>query len=305
MTTEPTISEPTEPTTAEQPTTTPQITQAQVLVTLDHEQTTIVYRTAGTGHPLLLLHGWGGSSRYWQNTLLRLADIRTVYALDLPGHGDSPPLQGTITPTRIAEIVAGFADALDLDTYDLNGHSYSATVAAYIAVGWDDRVRRLLMTCPSTFRDEKERHLVTRVHKIAGLWVMLRGSWMGRYPTIYKRIARALFYNMPMDDREVQESINDFLRMDRHTGIQLPLNATMPDYLKILQRVPEPTLVVGARKDSIMPAYGPPTVANLIRNSRLAWIDSCGHLPMVERPQVYHHILREFLMDEESQAYVV
>jgi pimeloyl-ACP methyl ester carboxylesterase len=234
--------------------------------------------------------------------MLRLADIRTVYALDLPGHGDSPPLDGTITPTRLAEIVAAFADALDLDTYDLNGHSYSATVAAYIAVGWDDRVSRLLLTCPSTYRDEKERHLVTRVHKIAGLWVMLRGGWMGRYSLIYKRIAGMLFHQLPLNNQEVQATINDFLRMDRHTGIQLPLNATMPNYLTILQRVPVPTLVVGARQDSVMPAYGPPTVAKLIRQSHLAWIDQCGHLPMVERPQDYHDIVREFLVPTESPS---
>lgn len=259
---------------------------------------TICYRKAGSGIPLILIHGWGGSSRYWRHTLHRLADIRTIYAIDLPGHGDSPPLNGTITPLRLAEIVVAFADAMGFEYFDLNGHSYSATLAAYVAHGWHQRVASLMLTCPSTYRDERERKLVSQVHKIAGMWVRLRGSWIQKTPVIPSRIARTLFHNMPQNRSCVQDSIEDFLRMDRHTGIQLPLNATMPNYPETLRQVKTPTLVIGAKQDSIMPAYGPPTVARLIPNSRLIWIHSCGHLPMIEKPQMYHYALRQFLIEE-------
>ncbi|MDI3330341.1 MAG: alpha/beta fold hydrolase [Micrococcus sp.] len=52
----------------------------------------IHYLVAGSGRPLLLLHGVGESSAYWRGVLSRLADRYTVYAPDLPGYGDSAPL---------------------------------------------------------------------------------------------------------------------------------------------------------------------------------------------------------------------
>ncbi len=258
----------------------------------------IYYRTAGSGHPLILIHGWGGSSRYWQGSLERLSDVRTVYAIDLPGHGESPPLKGKITPRRLAELIIEIADVLGLESFDLNGHSYSANVTTHVSVGWPQRVSRLILTCPSTYRNEGERHLVTQVHRLTGLWVMMRGRWMKQIPQVSQRIGKLLFYSMSLKDERVRQSIEDFLFMDRHTGIQLPLNATMPRYIETLESVPSPTLVVGARQDSIMPDYGPPTVARLIPVSHLEWIESCGHLPMVERPQMYNYVLRKFLLDE-------
>jgi pimeloyl-ACP methyl ester carboxylesterase len=44
-----------------------------------------------------------------------------------------------------------------------------------------------------------------------------------------------------------------------------------------------------------MPPAGTPVAAKLIPTSRLVWIERCGHLPMIERPDEYHRILAEFL----------
>lgn len=254
----------------------------------------VYYREAGQGPPLVLVHGWGGSSRYWMETMRDLADVRTMYALDMPGHGESSPFTGSITPRRLAQVIVDFADALHLESFDLNGHSYSSSVAAFVGTHWPERVDRLILTCGSVYRNERERRLVNFVHRIAGMWVMLRQPWMSRVQRFYKQIARMLFYSH-VDDQRVRDSVEDFLRMDRHTGIQIPLNAGRMDYLTILRNVVAPTLIIGARRDSIMPAYGPPTLARLIPDSSLHWIENCGHIPMIERPHIYHQILHDFL----------
>ncbi len=258
----------------------------------------IYYRKDGNGPPFLLLHGWGGSSRYWIGTLKRLADIRTVYAPDLPGYGESPPLHVEITPERMSALVLEFADVLGLQQFDLNGHSFSANVAAYLAAYQAERIGRLVLTCASTFRGERERQRVREVHRLAGLWVKMRRPWMGRAPRFYRQVARVFFYRVPNDDELLRESVDDFLRMDRRTGIESAMNAASPDYNVILQRITAPTLVIGARQDAVMPDHGPPTVANLVPDSRLYWIENCGHLPMIERPHMYHHLLRQFLTND-------
>ncbi len=257
----------------------------------------LAYRTAGSGPPLLLLHGWGGSSRYWHTTLHALADIRTIYAPDLPGYGQSPPLPNTTTPTHMARLIVAFADALGLETFDINGHSFSASVAVNIAAAWPARVQRLVLTCPSTYRNELERRMVGVIHHITALWMSLRRPWMENKRPLYRTVSRPFFYRVPPhnNDAILRESFADFLRMDQQTALASAVNAVSPSYNETLRRVYAPALVIGARQDRLMPAYGPPLVARLLPHARVVWIERCGHLPMVERPDVYNPLLREFL----------
>lgn len=258
----------------------------------------VVYRHAGAGPPLLLLHGWGGSSRYWQTTIAQMADMRSVYAPDLPGYGASPPLADTVTSERMAAVVIGFADALGLERFDLNGHSFCAGVAVYLAARYPERVRRLVLTCFSTFRNERERLIVDQVHKVMALWMALRRPWMGEVRTVYRALAGRFFYRLPVDDALLRDSFSDFMRMDRRTAVESAATSGNPAINLALQAVAAPTLLIGARQDNIMPPAGTPFAAQLVPNCRLVWIERCGHLPMIERPAIYHRLLRTFL--EES-----
>ncbi len=257
----------------------------------------VYYRCAGAGPPLLLLHGWGGSSRYWQATLTQLADLRRSYAPDLPGYGTSPPLAEAATSERMAALVIELADRLGLEQFDLNGHSFCAGVAVYIAARWPQRVRRLILTCFSTFRNERERLLVDQVHKLMALWMNLRRPWMGELRPVYRAIASRFFYRTPSDNALLQANFADFLRMDRRTALESAASAGSPAITAALRAVSAPTLLIAARHDNIMPPAGTPTVAQLIPNCRLVWIERCGHLPMLERPDIYHRLLRTFLVD--------
>jgi len=260
----------------------------------------VFYREANSGPrpPLLLLHGWGGSSRYWRTTLATLGAERRILAPDLPGFGESPPLRGPATAERLAELVIAFADAMGLAQFDLNGHSFCASVAVYVAERYPQRVRRLVLTCMSTFRSEFERRMVDQVHHVMALWMALRRPWMGERRFIYRTAASRFFYRAPQDDAILRESFADFLKMDRRTALETAASAGEPHINQALQAVRCPTLVIGARQDKIMPPPGTPEVARLVPDSRLLWIEHCGHLPMVERPAEYHAALRAFLDDE-------
>lgn len=261
----------------------------------------VFYREASSGPrpPLLLLHGWGGSSRYWRTTLATLGDERRMLAPDLPGFGESPPLHGPATAERLAELVITFADTMEIEQFDLNGHSFCAGVAVYVAERYPQRVRRLVLTCMSTFRSEFERRIVDQVHHVMALWMALRRPWMGKRRIIYRTAASRFFYRAPKDDAVLRESFDDFLKMDRRTALETAGSAGEARINQALQAVRCPTLVVGARQDKIMPPPGTPEVARLVPNSRLLWIEQCGHLPMIERPTEYHAALRAFLDDEQ------
>lgn len=277
----------------------------------------LYYRHAGQGVPLILLHGWGGSSRYWQNTLEHFATTHSVHAPDLPGYGSSPPLNEDVHGERMAHIVIEFADQLEIDQFDLNAHSFGASVAAYIAARWPQRVRRLVLTCFSMFRNEFERRMIEQMlnqvgfsvtlwhpwlsfwHPWMGLWQSWMGIWRpqfpGYVPSIYQTMAWRFFYSPPTDEALLQEIFSDFLEMDQRTSLQTIMNALNPNIAVILQEITAPTLLVAASQDMIMPQYGVPTLKQIIPDCRLVWIDHCGHLPMLEKPTEYHQVVQEFL----------
>ncbi len=259
----------------------------------------VSYRQAGNGPPLLLLHGWGGSSRYWQATMAHLAGIRSIFAPDLPGFGVSPALEDRASGERLAQVVMEFADCLGLEQFDLNGHSFATSMAAYIAVQWPDRVNRLVLTCASTYRNDRELWVVQQIHRILSLWMMLRRPWMAHKPWFCRAVARRFFYRVPSDDIMLHNNMADFLRMDRRTAIESAISTADLLAHSLLRQVQSPTLVIGTRHDMIMPTRGLPIIAELIPNARLAWIERCGHLPMLERPDRYHALLTQFFATEE------
>lgn len=275
----------------------------------------VFYHQAGKGLPLLLVHGWGGSSRNWKVTLDHLSDMRRMYAPDLPGYGESPPLATQPCAERLAELLIEFADGLGLEHFDINGHSLGAGIAAYIAAHWPTRVRRLVLTCFSTFRTTLERRMVEQAHRQVGMWMAMWQPWMvlwepwmalwqpwmarmGSMQPISRAMASRFFYQTPPDENVLREGVTDFLRMDRRTALEGALSSGSPAITEALDKVTAPTLLIGTRQDNIMLPSGVAVAAHLVPHCRLVWIDHCGHLPMIEQPEEYHQLVRQFLTEE-------
>lgn len=271
----------------------------------------ICYRQAGEGPPLILIHGWGASSRYWYASLQMLADQRTVYAIDLPGFGESPA-NHTANAEDLAALIVEFADALGLDQFALNGHSFGGAVAAYIAGHWPQRVERLVLTCFSVPGGEFERALFAQWHTQLDFTLMLFQPWLMVWqpwytlvqpwllwqmsmPPLPQLVAGRFFHQTPSDTRMLQEGMADLLRMPPQVALQSAASVGDPLLIEALRLVKAPTLVLGGRQDMIMPPYGVMEVAAMLPQSYLAWIDECGHVPMVERPELYNQMLRVFL----------
>ncbi len=291
-------------------------TESMQSVMLSHGP--ISYRHAGEGPPLMLIHGWGGSSRYWQYTMEHFASMRHVYAPDIPGYGQSPPIEGESSSERLAETVIEFADTLGIEQFDLVAHSFGGSIVAHLAARWPERVRRLVLTCFSTYRNESERRLVDNMLRQMGMslamwqpwmalwhpWMGLWQSWMtlwmppipGKTPSIYQTIAWRFFYNVPDDEALLRESFSDFLRMNQRTSLDSITSSVSPTITAALQSITVPTLLIAARQDMIMPPSGATVVAEHIPNCRLVWIDECGHMPMIEHPETYHELVQRFLL---------
>lgn len=87
----------------------------------------------GSGDPLLLVHGLGSTWASWSPILDALAAEREVIALDLPGFGRTPPLDGEVTIATLTDAVSSFIDAHDLAGVDLVGSSMGARMVLELA----------------------------------------------------------------------------------------------------------------------------------------------------------------------------
>lgn len=87
----------------------------------------------GSGEPLLLIHGIGGSWKSWMPVLNKLAVHREVIAIDLPGHGKTPALQGPTTIATLADAVTDFLRNHNLLGIDTVGSSMGARLVLELA----------------------------------------------------------------------------------------------------------------------------------------------------------------------------
>ena len=91
------------------------------------------YVRMGSGSPLLLIHGLGGSWRSWGPILSLLRAERDVIAIDLPGFGETPALTGKVTIDRLADAVESFLHRHGLTGIDVAGSSMGGRIALELA----------------------------------------------------------------------------------------------------------------------------------------------------------------------------
>ncbi|NCA70106.1 MAG: alpha/beta hydrolase [Sphingobacteriia bacterium] len=276
----------------------------------------VAYRRLVNGRPpLLLIHGWGGTSRHWQDAPEHLGDIRDLYALDLPGHGETPPRARTAHPRALAELVIAVADRLGLARFDLNGHSWGAAVAILVAAHWPERVDRLVLTSLGTARHVIERlamtqayHQMTFAMHLWRPWLTLYRPWLelarpaldwvGSHPEVYRAIASQVLHRLPEDDALIRLGVQELLGADPITALEYAIAAGSPMFLNALETMATPTLLVNGANDRIMPPSGGRALAAFIRDVRRVEMADCGHFPMVEQPAPYHRLVGRFLTGE-------
>lgn len=293
----------------------------QTLILLSHGY--LAYRDVGhvSQRPVLLIHGWGGASRYWRTTMNALSDAFRCVSPDLPGFGYSPPFRnpaqsevtganrgvdrmdddetlGVYSHRGLARVVAECMQTLSLQPYDVIGHSYGCGVAIALAAMHPERVNRLIISNFSTFRDERERKMIVFMHGATGLMVKARRLPFTNSDAFATMLGGRYFYRLPRDKQILRDGLNDFRQMDAESAaltVKTSLGWETPQDLAGLQM---PTLLIHCRNDQIMPPRNAEYTAKLAPQGQIAWIDQCGHLPMIEKPGEFIQIVRHFLRHE-------
>src|SRR6184192_2562466 len=105
----------------------------------------VIYRTAGSGPPVVLIHGMVNSSRHWEAVALRLAEDYTVIAPDLIGHGDSATPRGDYSLGAHAASIRDLLAVIGIERATIVGHSLGGGVAMQFFYQFPQRTERLAL----------------------------------------------------------------------------------------------------------------------------------------------------------------
>lgn len=113
------------------------------------------------GEPLLLIHGVGLNARAWAPQIAALAATTRVFAVDMPGHGRSPPLPPGARLPDYVDWAARVIVALGVGTVNVAGHSMGALIATGLAADYPELIRRIAILNAVYRRTPEARAAVT------------------------------------------------------------------------------------------------------------------------------------------------
>src|SRR5919204_2398144 len=114
----------------------------------------VIYRIAGSGPPVVLIHGMVNSSRHWEDVALRLADRYTMIAPDLIGHGDSATPRGDYSLGAHAASIRDLLSVIGTDHATIVGHSLGGGVAMQFFYQFPQRTERLVLVSSGGLRHQ-------------------------------------------------------------------------------------------------------------------------------------------------------
>ena len=270
--------------------------------TLTHDGIRTRYWSVGSGGvPLILLHGLGGTIADWSETLPALSQHRRVIAVDLLGSGGTDkPVGCTYAPEVMRDHILGILDALSLDTVDIDGWSLGGRIALDIASAAPQRVRRLVLTAPAgigpdTLLDFDASlpallgQAITRP-SVSGVRIIGNAIHSGNGRRMMAFAARRLALAADAASRRA------FLgQMRSIVGGRGFLPGPRHDLLARLPSIQTPTLAVWGRNDTFSPFAHAAILCDLMPRCSLHVIESCGHAPQIEWPDIYNAAVAGFL----------
>lgn len=251
--------------------------------------------TAGTGSPLVLLHGFALHGAFFAPLVPVLTEKRQVLVVDLPGHGASQP----ITPYDLSTIVATLEEALDdLDgPISVLGWSLGGQVAMEWARRHPARIAKLVLvsTTPSfivrpgwphamldetlaRFGDELRVAYAATLRRF--LTLQVQGSEEGR------RTLAALRTHLASRDAPQAAALHDALSL-----------VARSDLRDVLSEIDTPALVMGGDRDTLVPLAATQALAASLRNAAHRTIAGAAHAPFLSHPQAFVTALSQFLDD--------
>lgn len=246
------------------------------------------------GEIIVLVHGFGANKDNWTRLARELTDDFNVYAIDLPGHGDSSKaLDLGYRFEDQVEHLSEILTSLGIEQAHMMGNSMGGAITALYAATYPQQVRSAVLFDPAgIFEYDSEL-----VELVMGGDNPLIPSEQGDFKRLIDfALEKKPFVPWPIYDvmeekaianREVNEVIFAAIR---DSGYE-------PDFRNAITRIKAPVLVIWGKEDRVINYRNADVFVDRIPDARMVLLDGVGHAPMVEVPEKSAQLFREFLVE--------
>jgi pimeloyl-ACP methyl ester carboxylesterase len=257
-------------------------------VELSHGKTRLL--EAGTGDPVILLHGAGftAGAESWLLNIEPLATRFRVLALDCLGWGLGDRLNIEYSFAYLVDHIREVQDALGIARAHIAGHSMGGWLASLLAYESPNRVDKLVLVASG---GTATRPLATMVNFQAPTEEEIRSQVEARYKGSAVDTDRLVEQYVRMTENG--EWVEAFGKIMKH--MTTPLTRTRYNTLRRLPYITAPTLIIWGRDDQVNALEMGEETHRLIPNSKFIALDDTGHGVPTERPEEFNRLLLEFL----------
>lgn len=240
------------------------------------------YAKRGTGdETIILIHGFGGDLDNWLFNIDALGEAATVYAVDLPGHGQSTKTVDKPGLETLAAAVSQFMDKLGISRANLVGHSMGGAVSMEAAASEPAKVKSLTLICSAGLGPE------------IGSYVDDYVAAQGRKDL--KPVLELLFADKSLVSRQLVDDVLKFKRLDGVEPLLKDLSAALFSGRKQQQQPAQklagsmpPTLVIWGKQDQVIPA----SHAQSLVGAKVVVFDDAGHMVFMEKASDVNSLIK-------------
>lgn len=228
------------------------------------------YEALGRGRPIVFLHGWVGSWRYWVNSMQIASTSFRAYALDLFGFGDTTRDPMRYTLERQANLVNHFLEEMGIGKVALIGHGLGALVGFSYLKQWPQTVDRMMaINCPLEYDAINSRMRTAAIPELVD-WLAARTP----------EAASALSDASKADPQAVSTSMANFQANSFFAGVR---------------DLDVPCLFVYGPNDPAIAMPSQEKTDALPSHMHQVNLEGTGHFPMVDNPTQFNRLMTDFL----------
>jgi pimeloyl-ACP methyl ester carboxylesterase len=262
-------------------------------ITINNLQTR--YYVAGNGPDVLFVHGWAASGRMWLRSMWALRRDYRLWALDLPGCGDSdaPGIEWH-TIANYTDHVAAFCEALAIHPTAVVGHSMGGRIVLDLARRYPALMARVV-AISATITGRLGFNL--DVFLVGGLGQVLLDLSQHFWPMATAGAMSHYLAPRYIGTEGVKRSTEDMRRTSWEGAFGSLQAVVQNDFSMQLGDITHPTLLITGSRDFTVPPADSILAAQKIPNARLIILEGVHHQPMDEAPEATLGALRDFIQN--------
>ena len=245
------------------------------------------YLTAGSGYPVIFLHGAGAGAITWYPTIGSVSEKFQVIAPDSIGYGESDKPNAPYDRPFFSKWLKGFLTELKISKAHIVGLSQGGAIALQFTIDNPDMVDKLILV--------DSAGLGAKVP----FWALIGTIWMNNFPSSLANRFNAKFILHNPANRDPNHSLYSIAVLREKGGKNAFRQGRGAAVTKIaiefLNQIKNKTLIIWGENDRLFPIEYGEMATKFISNSKFHPIQNAGHLPHMDQPEIFNKTLMDFL----------